>query len=146
VYVVPVCALVGSVAKIVPVVVIGVDDALDPQPVEMLVTVPPPPGGAAKVPSALKKFVVPPPDNGTQPDSVELKALQRVVSCVAVKAIGAAVPPETFPSAVLLAIVASDSVPVVVIVPPVNPVPVATEVTVPLPTLLLHPKAWPLVL
>ena len=73
-------------------------------PLETEVTVPlVAPGGTAKVPSARKKFVVPPPLAGTAPERLELKVLTKVVSWVAVRAIGAAVIPLTLPTTVLFA-------------------------------------------
>ena len=48
-----------------------------------------------------------------------------------VRAIGAALPPLTLPSKVLFATEAKEIVPLEVIGPPVNPVPVDTELTEP---------------
>lgn len=55
-------------------------------------------------------------------------------------AIGAAETPEEFASTLSAAIEAREIVPVVVIGPPVRPVPVATEVTDPVPVMLLQPN------
>lgn len=57
---------------------------------------------------------------------------------VIVLAIGVAEPPEMLAKISWLAMLANESVPVVVIGPPVRPVPAATLVTVPVPVTVVH--------
>jgi len=133
---------VATVAKlIVPVLVIG--PPISPVPVATLVTVPAPApaaqDGSAPVPPLVSTAPEAPAGNAAQTVAPRYSTIPRVApsawSSSKVSAVppGAAVPPLMLASTLLSPTVASDSVPLDVIGPPVRPAPELTVVTVPAP-------------
>src|ERR1019366_6408024 len=90
--------------------------------------------GLAEAPPVCRKYPAVPGDNFVYTVALLSRILPWVLSIVSIIAVsvlanGAALPPVILAKILLLAIAAREIVPVDVIVPPVKPVPVATDVT-----------------